>query len=379
MPIRVAVVGTGAISRGQHLPSLAALGDRVEVVAVCDVNADAARAAAAEFGIPAWYSDLDALLAAESPQFVTLATPPVAHRDAAIAALRAGAWVLSEKPPTLSLADYDAIAEHEGEDGPFASYVFQHRFGSAAVRLRELIADGSLGRPLVARCDTLWYRDPAYFAVPWRGKWATEGGGPTMGHGIHQVDMLLSLLGEWTDVSAVMSTLARETDTEDVSMASVRFASGAMCSITNSLLSPRETSAVRIDFERATVEVEHLYGYDNAHWRWTPAPGVPAEEAASWAPRENVASDSHAPQFAQVIAAMERGERPVASGDDGRRIMELAAGMYKSALEGRSVGREELVPGDPFYGSMAGSDPADATARIHAGTIRSARPEAARV
>lgn len=377
MPIRAAVIGTGAISRGQHLPSLAALGDLVEVVAVADVNEESARSAAEEFGIPAVYPDIHALLAAEKPDLVTLATPPIAHKEAAIAALDAGAWVLSEKPPTLSLAEYDEIAAHEGENGPYASYIFQHRFGSAAVRLRELIANGALGRPLVARCDTLWYRDPAYFAVPWRGRWATEGGGPTMGHGIHQLDMLMSLLGEWTDVSAVMSTLARETDTEDVSMASVRFASGAMCSITNSLLSPRETSHVRIDFERATVEVEHLYGYDNSHWTWTPAPGVPADEAASWLPDDDVSSDSHTPQFAQLVDSMRRGERPIASGDDGRRIMELAAGMYKSALTGRSVARDELSPGDPFYASMAGSDPEDATARIHAGTIRSARPETA--
>ncbi len=370
MPIRAAVVGTGAIARGQHLPSLKALGDRVEIVAVTDVNEESAASAAAEFGVPRTYPDLASLLEAEQPDLVTLATPPIAHRDAAIAALDAGAWVISEKPPTLSLAAYDEISAHEGEHGPFATYVFQHRFGSAAVRLRELIASGALGRPLVAQCDTLWFRDPAYFAVPWRGKWATEGGGPTMGHGIHQTDMLLSLLGDWTEVSAQMANLDRETETEDVAMATVRFASGAMCSITNSLLSPRETSRVRIDFERATVEVEHLYGYDNAHWTWTPAPGVPAEEAETWLPAENVSSGTHTPQFTRVIDAMERGERPEASGADGRRIMELAAGMYKSALEGRVVARDELTPADPFFASMAGADEQEATSRIHEGTIR---------
>lgn len=373
MAIRVAVIGTGAISRVQHLPSLRALGDRVEIVAVADLNADSARSAAAEFEIAHWYTDVAELLERESPDLVTLATPPIAHKEAAIAALEAGAWVLSEKPPTLSLADYDEIMSHEGENGPYVAYIFQHRFGSAAERLRTLIADGALGRPLVAKCDTLWYRDPSYFAVPWRAKWATEGGGPTMGHGIHQMDMLLSLLGDWTDVTAVMSTLARETETEDVSFAVVRFASGALCSITNSLLSPRETSQVRIDFERATVEVEHLYGYGNAHWTWTPAPQVDADTAAGWLPDEDVPSSTHVPQFTQFVDSMERGERPRVSGADGRRVMELAAGMYKSALTGRSVARDELSPADPFYASMAGGDPAGATARIHAGTIRSAR------
>ncbi|GAA4768495.1 Gfo/Idh/MocA family protein [Microbacterium gilvum] len=377
MPIRAAVIGTGAISRVQHIPSLRALGDRVEIVAVADLNAASAEQAAAEFGIPAWYTDLETLLETEQPDLVTLATPPIAHKGAAIAALRTGAWVLSEKPPTLSLADYDEIASHEGPEGPFVSYIFQHRFGSAAERLRDLIADGSLGRPLVAQCDTFWYRDDAYFAVPWRAKWATEGGGPTMGHGIHQMDMLLSILGEWTDVTSVMSTLARDTETEDVSFAVVRFASGALCSISNSLLSPRQTSRVRVDFERASVEVEHLYGYGNENWTWTPAPGVDADTAAAWPPAHDVPSTTHVPQFAQFVASMERRERPRVSGDDGRRVMELAAGMYKSALTGRPVGRDELVPGDPFYASMAGGDPARATALIHAGTMTSAREEAA--
>ncbi|WOF24296.1 Gfo/Idh/MocA family oxidoreductase [Microbacterium betulae] len=377
MPIRVAVVGTGAVARGQHLPSLAALGDRVEIVAVADVDPASAESAAARFGVRARYTGLDELLATEKPDLVTLATPPIAHKDAAIAALDAGAWVLSEKPPTLSLADYDEIASHERENGPYAAYVFQHRFGSAAERLREHVERGALGRPLVARCDTLWYRDPSYFAVPWRARWATEGGGPTMGHGIHQMDLLLSILGEWTDVTAVMSTLARETETEDVSFAVVRFASGALCSVSNSLLSPRETSQVRIDFELATVEVEHLYGYDNAHWTWTPAPQVDAATAAAWPPTENVPSTTHAPQLAHMVAAMEAGVRPRVSGDDGRRVMELAAGMYKSALTGRPVSRDELVPGDPFYASMAGTDPREATARIHAGTIRASHGEAA--
>jgi len=367
MPIRVALVGTGGIARGQHLPSLAQLGDRVEVVAVTDADAESARSAAEEFGIPAVHPDLPTLLEAERPDIVALATPPIAHREQAIAALDAGAWVISEKPPTLSIAEYDEIAAHEGENGPYVSYIFQHRFGSAAVRLRELIREGELGRPLVAQCNTLWFRPPEYLAVPWRGRWATEGGGPTMGLGIHQMDLLLSLIGDWSEVSAAMATLDRETEMEDIAMATVRFENGAMCSITNSMLSPRETSQVRIDFERATVEVEHLYGYANENWTWTPAPGF---DASAWAPDENIASSTHLPPFAAVVDAFERGERPDPLVTEGRATLELVTAMYKSALERRVVARDELTPDDPFCASMAGADPAEATRRIRANTLR---------
>ena len=188
-----------------------------------------------------------------------------------------------------------------------------------------------------------------------------------MGHGIHQMDLALSILGDWTEVTAVMSTLERDTETEDVSMAIVRLASGGLLSIVNSLLSPRETSYLRFDFEDATVELEHIYGYDNSHWRWTPAAHAAgdAERIATWTPSAD-GSGSHLAQLTALVDAMERGERPVASGVDGRRVLELIAGMYASALTGRTVRREELTPEHPFATAMHGGDPGGATATLGA-------------
>ncbi|WP_053615596.1 Gfo/Idh/MocA family protein [Nocardiopsis sp. NRRL B-16309] len=373
-PVRVALVGSGGIARGVHLPALADMGGRVEVTALVDPDEALMAATAARWRVPGRYTDLHAMLAAESPDLVVVCAPPAAHKDAVVASLDAGAWVWCEKPPALSLAEYDEVAGHEGgrDGGPFASYVFQHRFGSGAERLRHHLAQGTLGRPLVGVCHTLWYRDAAYFEVPWRGRWDTEGGGPSMGHGIHQMDLMLSLLGDWTEVTAVMSTSARATETEDVSAAVVRLECGATVSVVNSLLSPRETSYLRFDFEHATVELEHLYGYDNAHWRWTPAPHVDDGDAAvaAWRPEEDVPS-SHRAQLAALLDAMERGERPRAGGHDGRRALELVAGMYRSAILGRTVGRRNLTPDDGFYHAMHGGDPraaARALTRTESGT-----------
>jgi predicted dehydrogenase len=162
-----------------------------------------------------------------------------------------------------------------------------------------------------------------------------------------------------------MSTTARATETEDVSMAIVRLANGAAVSVVNSLLSPRETSYLRFDFEEVTVELEHLYGYDNAHWRWTPAPHVEDADAAvaSWLPEEDVPS-SHRAQLSALLDAMERGERPRASGHDGRRALELVAGMYRSAVLGQTVRRRDLTPDSGFYHAMHGGDPGAAAAAL---------------
>ncbi len=141
---------------------------------------------------------------------------------------------------------------------------------------------GELGAPLVAHCQTTWHRDAAYYSVPWRGRWATEGGGPTMGHGIHQYDLLLHLLGEWEEVQAMAARLVHDTESEDVSTALARFAGGALATVVNSVLSPDEVSRVRVDCADATVEVTHLYGHRNGDWVYTPAPHAAEERAVAW-------------------------------------------------------------------------------------------------
>lgn len=361
-PVRVAIIGAGNIAEVAHVPAVRAQGGRAHIVAVVDVDRERARAFAERWGIPAAFDDVARMLAEATPDLAIVCTPPVAHREAVVTCLDAGVWVWCEKPPTLSLAEYDAIAVHEHDGGPYVAYVFQQRFGSAARALREHIRTGRLGNPLIGICHTLWYRDDAYYEVPWRGRWDTEGGGPTMGHGIHQLDLMLALLGEWSEVRAASATLARRVETEDVSMAIVRFASGAMVSVVNSVLSPRETSYLRFDFPEATVELTHLYGYDNANWTWTPAPHRADDTPADLgAPEENDAS-SHAAQLGRLIDDLRRGRRPEASGDDGRRVLAFIAALYRSARTGRPVTPEMVVPGDPFYDSMSGEPVANTSA-----------------
>ena len=355
--IRVAIVGSGDIARIAHLPAIEALAEHLDLVAAVDVDQARARALADHWHIPGVYDDLDEMLAAESPELVLICTPPAAHRPAIIACLEAGAWVWCEKPPALSLAEYDEIAAHERDGGPYASYVFQHRFGSAAAHLREQIAAGDLGRMLVGICHTLWFRDDDYYAVPWRGRFETEGGGPSMGHGIHQMDLMLHLLGDWTEIAALTGTLARAVETEDVAIAAVRFESGALVSVVNSVLSPRETSYLRFDFTEVTVELTHLYGYDNSSWRWTPAPHRD-DVSDLWQPDADIAS-SHTVQLAALVDAFRAGVRPAASGGDGRRVLELIAGLYASAASGTVVRRDQLTADHPIYQSMSG-------ARVHA-------------
>ncbi|WP_089103833.1 Gfo/Idh/MocA family protein [Streptomyces hyaluromycini] len=355
---RVAVIGTGAIVSGSHLPALTAHADRAELVAAVDVDQgrlDAFRELAG--GEVAGYTSVDALLDAVHPDLVLIGTPPSLHREQTVAALKAGAWVLCEKPLCLSLAEYDEIAAAEEASGGYAPVVFQHRYGSGAVHARELITGGALGAPLVAHCQTTWHRDAAYYAVPWRGTWAGEGGGPTMGHGIHQYDLLLHLLGPWTEIRAMAARLVHDTESEDVSTALVRFANGALATVVNSVLSPHEVSRIRVDCADATVELTHLYGHRNEDWVYTPAPHVPADRAAAWRTPDADVPSSHTAQLGALLDALDNGARPPGSGPDARATLEFAAALYKSAFTGRPVHAGEIGPGDPYYAAMHGDHP----------------------
>ncbi|MFC5200213.1 Gfo/Idh/MocA family protein [Streptomyces kaempferi] len=361
--IRVAVIGTGAIARGSHVPALARLAEEgeTELVAAADIAEDSVREFCAEAGIPHAYTDADRMLAEQRPDLVAVCTPPALHRDQTVAALRAGAWVWCEKPPVLSLADFDAVEAAEGGDGgPYAAVVFQHRFGSGARHVKRLLArvgERAMGRPLVAHCQTTWYRDAGYYAVPWRGRWGTEGGGPAMGHGIHQMDLLLHLMGPWSEVRAMAGRLVHDVETEDVLTALVRFGSGALATVVNSVLSPDEVSRIRIDCERATVELTHLYGHGNADWRITPAPDVPRDDVAVWRDFGADVPSSHLAQLRDLVASMRAGERPRGSGTDGRACLELITALYKSAFTDTTVRAGEVGPGDPYYRALHGGAP----------------------
>jgi predicted dehydrogenase len=356
--IRAAIVGTGAIARAGHLPAFRALGEEIDVVAAFDIDEQAVRTFCAEGSVPHPYTELGRMLQEQRPDLVSVCTPPAFHREQSVAALRTGAWVWCEKPPCRSLEEYDAIEAAEGADGgPYSAIVFQQRFGSGARHVRRLIAAGALGRPLVAHCQTTWYRDASYYAVPWRGSWDAEGGGPALGHGIHQMDLLLDLLGPWSDVRASAGRLVHDVQTEDVSTALVRFANGAMATVVNSVVSPDQMSRIRIDCERATVELTHLYEHRNANWRITPAPGVTDAEAARWQDMGQDVPSSHLAQLRTLVADLRAGRRPRASGPDGRTSLELVSALYKSAFTDSTVRAGDIRAGDPFHSALHGGTP----------------------
>lgn len=382
-PLKVAIVGCGGIAH-RHAQAYAATG-RTELVGLVDVIPEHADDYVAKYGSTR-YADVATLLRQAQPDLVSVATPPGSHAEIAAEVLRSGASVLIEKPPTPTLAELDLIAAAEQAGGGQTYVVFQHRHGSAARRAAELLGAGALGQPLVAVCETQWFRPDGYFDPDWRGTWVGEGGGPTLGHGIHQIDLLLHLLGPWQHLTSAAVRLARPVEFEDVSMAMVTFDNGAVASMINSLLSPRELSRIRIDTTGGTLEVNHVYGYRDADWTFDPVPdaraaatlgrdpGVrddggelggagsagPAGPADAWA--AGIGADvpsNHAAQIHRLVEDLLAGRRHDTTLASTRGTIELVTAVYASALLGTPIRRAELVPGHPFYADLSGGMAAD--------------------
>ncbi|WP_051366710.1 Gfo/Idh/MocA family protein [Hamadaea tsunoensis] len=348
--ISVAIVGTGGIARA-HAEAVAAWPERARLTAIAEPDEDRRAAFGDLHGVEHRYASLDDLLSAGVPDLICLCTPPGTHLPLATTALAAGATVLCEKPPTVTLAELDSIVAAGGDR--FAT-VFQHRFGGGAAQLRTLAGSGVLGAPMTAVCDTLWFRPDEYFAVPWRGNWDIEGGGPTLGHGIHQMDLLLSVLGPWQEVVAVAARRDRPTATEDLSAAIVTFASGAVATVVNSLLSAREESYLRFDYRHATVELRHLYGYGDDNWTVTGAPGH-EDVAEVWKAGRQGVNSGHTAQFGAVFTALETGASVPVAATEARATLDLVTSIYASAFTRTPVAAGSIGPDSPFYHRLDGT------------------------
>lgn len=355
--LRVALLGTGDIVR-HHIEALRSAPQAVEIVAAVNPELEKAQAFCQTHAIPHAYDSTPAMLEAIQPDIVHICTPPGTHYELIIPCLEAGAWVVCEKPLCASLAQMQGIDEAERRTGKYVSTIFQWRFGSGAQHLKNLITAGNLGKFLVGTCQTLWYRDLAYYQTPWRGKWATDIGGTSTIHGIHLTDLFLWLMAgqtEWQEVMAMIGTLDRPIESEDAAMAMVRFDNGAVGSITNSAISPRQESHLRLDFQKVTAEVKALYYATNEHWLYTLPTNSPDQAAfEQWRTIQGNLTGNHVAQVAAFLASMERNERPPVSGAEARRIIEFLASLYKSAITHQPVMRGSIGPDDPFYYAMNG-------------------------
>jgi predicted dehydrogenase len=147
--LKGAIIGCGAIAR-EHLIAVADL-KNVEIAAVCDISAARAEAMAERFGLDAWFTSYEEMLAKIRPDLVHVTTPPSAHFPIAWACLSAGLNVLCEKPITLDYSSFQALKKLALTNDCLLMENQNFRFHSSIRRIFELLNEGELGEILDAQ------------------------------------------------------------------------------------------------------------------------------------------------------------------------------------------------------------------------------------
>jgi predicted dehydrogenase len=346
------IVGCGMISQF-HARAIAELRGAM-LVGCCDTVAASAERFAAANHCTAYHS-LAAMLANAEVSVVTIATPSGAHMEPAVAAARAGKHVIVEKPLEVTLGKCDRIIRECEKHRVQLATVFPSRFHDSSVKLKRAIDAGRFGRLTVGDAYVKWYRTQEYYdSGAWRGTWALDGGGALMNQAIHSVDLLAWLMGPVVEVSAFSATLAHERiEVEDVVVASLRFASGALGTIEASTAAyPGSLKRIEISGMQGTAIIEEE---DIKVWEFekknrkdeeilarlmgkTHTGGGAADPSA-------IGHHGHRMQFEDVLKAIKKGGKPLIDGPEGRKSIEIILAIYKSAEIGKAVGLP--LSGDP--------------------------------
>lgn len=346
--IGIAIVGLG-IGR-MHMIACAELADRYRVVVVCDTDAERSREVAGWLPGVRAETDLAAVLAAPDVEVVDLCTPPAGHRDQIEACLRAGKDVVCEKPFVGSVREVDEIAALCQETGRTVMPILQYRFGRGLQRLRHLVEEGWAGRPYVANVEMAWRREADYYAVPWRGRWATELGGIVSSLAVHAIDMTTYVLGPPVAVWCRRATLVHDIEVEDSAVATFRFASGALATLSATVGSAVEVSRHRFTFEHLSAE-SGTAPYTNGEEPWAITTADPDRQEAVDALVDRFADrgEDYVGQFERYAEARATGGPLPVTLTDVRTVLEVVTAMYVSSRTDREVPLP-LAADDPALG-----------------------------
>jgi predicted dehydrogenase len=377
--LRFGIVGAGVIGP-THAEAIAGLPD-AQLIAVADNGHERAEKLAEQYGITA-YANLRQMLDREELDVVNICTPSGLHGEQACQIMRSGRHVIVEKPMEINLAKIDEMLRVQQETGVKLAVISQHRFDPASRQVHELVEQKAFGRLVLGNAQVPWWRSQAYYdSRAWRGTWALDGGGVLMNQSIHSIDLLQWLMGPVKSVCAYTDTLAHRIETEDVAVAILRFASGALGTIgATTAAYPGITTRVEVFGDRGSAVLEddlltylHLARDDTeepgpygsaAQAPRQQSPGAPGSIAVALGSTDvawdaldvardalnvargsvpevkgpaGVSATSHALQIADMIRAIREDGTPLVDGFAGRRPVAIILGIYESARRREEV------------------------------------------
>ncbi len=338
--MNVGLIGTGAIAN-KHAQAYRNIG--FKLLACSNKTESRGRDFAARF-LCEYVPDFRQLCLYPGLDFVDVCAFPDFHREPVEVCATIGRPILLQKPIATEINAARHIVKIAREAAIPLGIMSQHRFDDATIFLKRALAAGRLGKLLQGDAYVKWFRSDEYYSRPIKGSWQTEGGGALINQAIHQVDLLLYLLGPVSSVQGLWQLGARHRiESEDIVNALISYASGATGVIqAATAFWPGYTERIEIHGTKGTAVIsgDQLTTWDvlddaepNAV---DPAPVSDAVASGSSDPMA-IALTSFERQFLDFADAIRSHREPLCSGEDGLRALQLVTGVYRSCREGGPV------------------------------------------
>jgi UDP-N-acetyl-2-amino-2-deoxyglucuronate dehydrogenase len=347
--LRFGIIGCGVIGR-IHAEAISSLPD-AQLVAVADVIPKQAQELAEKFHVRP-YEDFQDMLAHEELDVVDICTPSGQHGEHACQVMRSGRHVIVEKPMEISRAAIDEMLRVQQETGMKLAVISQHRFDPVTRQVHDLVEEQAFGRLVLGNAIIPWWRAQKYYdSGAWRGTWKLDGGGVLMNQSIHSIDLLQWLMGPVRSVFAYTDTLVHRMETEDVGVAVLRFANGALGTIAATTGAYPGTGArIEIYGDKGSAVIEddrlsylHLARDDDEE---VGPYGAAREQRVHSAASEGtsaaqdpaaLAIRSHALQIEDMIRAIREDGTPLLEGYAAKHPVEIILAVYESARTHKEV------------------------------------------
>jgi len=338
--IGVGVIGLG-IGRA-HLSGYSK-SPTAKILALCDINAERAAAAAQEFGAPHVFADYKEMLRLDGLHAVSVCVPNYLHAQVTVDCLRAGMHVLVEKPLAMNAREGERMVQAARDARRLLMTALNNRFRGDGGVLRRYIEEGELGRIYCAKAG--WIRR-AGIPRGWFGIQKMSGGGPLIDLGVHMLDLAWYLMGKPAPVRASGVTYSEigvrgggrggygegdasaGVDVEDLAVALLRFDGGQSIQLEVSWATHIECDRIFLDLygTRGGAALEpQLRLFADRH-------GAHVDMAPS---SPKVAG--HEMEVLHFLDCILGRAEPIAPGEDGLVVQRMLDAIYRSAKRGKEV------------------------------------------
>lgn len=335
--IRVAVVGCGRISKN-HFGSIESHADNLELVAVCDIDPVTLKAHEERYGVNG-YSRMEDMLATEKLDLVALCTPSGLHPDQTVLAAKHKVNVVTEKPMATRWQDGVRMVKACDEAGVRLFVVKQNRRNTTLQMLKRAFEEKRFGKVYMVNINVFWTRPQEYYdAARWRGTWELDGGA-FMNQASHYVDLVDWLVGPVESVHAMTATMARDIEVEDSGVLNIRWRSGALGSMSVTMLTyPKNLEgSITILGEKGTVRVGGVAVNDIQIWDFQDKRDYDDDVKKANYETTSVYGFGHPLYYTNVVSTLRGETDPDVDGREGLKSLEVLIAAYLSARDGREI------------------------------------------